>query len=109
MATCKVAFEFADRATLPLTGLLQQRQFLSWTERGGLPAQRSDGAISSYVFQDSFPTHQMCPSAGSGRMWHRTIFKSLAGLAEMADGLQTVELRTMVKAARRLSRYGWRF
>jgi hypothetical protein len=31
-------------------------------------------------------------------MWHWAIFKSLAGLAETADGLQTVELRTMVGA-----------
>jgi hypothetical protein len=29
---------------------VKQRAFLSWTERGGLPAQRSDGAISSHVF-----------------------------------------------------------
>jgi hypothetical protein len=35
-------------------------------------------------------------------MWHRAIFKSLAALAETADGLQIVELRTMVGAARRI-------
>ena len=47
----------------------------------------------------------MSPFAGSEWNVQQAIFKivSRAGLAETADGLQIVELRTMVGAARRPS------
>src|SRR5262249_4429015 len=54
-----VGLKLRDRKTLIFKGLRQQRPFLVRAECRGLPIQRSDGAISALIFQNSHPTHSI--------------------------------------------------
>jgi hypothetical protein len=59
IANDEAGFEFSHGETLILICLRQERPFLIRTKRRSLTIQRSDRAISAYVFQDSFPAHEI--------------------------------------------------
>lgn len=56
-----MGFELCHRETLIFIGLRQERLSLRRTECRGLTIERSDGAISTHVFQDRIPTHTTTP------------------------------------------------
>jgi hypothetical protein len=66
------------------------------TEGCSLPTQRSDGAVPAHVFQNSLPTHSVPPFSFASRLCTGRFSKSLAGMAERADGLRTVDLRRSI-------------
>jgi hypothetical protein len=74
-----MSFELRHRPTLPFVCLFQERPFLRRPERRGLTIQRSDGAISTHIFQNSLPTHRATPFAVDPATVHGQIFEIVSG------------------------------
>ena len=94
VSNSKVSLQLRPRETLILKCLREERPFLIRTERCGPPIQRRDGAIPTHVFQNSLPAHSLPPFSWSAVLCTAQFSKSLASLAERADGLRTVDLRS---------------
>src|SRR5882724_9128419 len=59
----EIGFEFFDRQTFPLLGLIQQRPALKGPEGRSLTVQGSGGAIAAHLLHDGFPIpdHELIP------------------------------------------------
>jgi len=53
-----MGFEFGDRTLLPFTRLFQQRQPLERPKCSRLTIERSDRALSPYIFQNCVAAHR---------------------------------------------------
>jgi hypothetical protein len=85
VANAEVGLELRHGETLPLFGLVQEGPFLQRAKRRGLTIERSDCAISAYVFQDSFPAHQIPRLQLVAASMPGTIFKIVSDLTRTGE------------------------